>query len=189
MDNKQKRQIMSALYKAFALFAILAIGWVAYFSIDALVKEQGYLWLNITLLAVAFLLLTNYFANVGKVKKIKNFFGVSKFLFFLAFMTFVGAVAGIFVVYYLNYAISFGYYLTIGVLLVGEVFVILMLIVGLQLTKLFKNTTITIDEVSEVPNYDDELMLKKKLDELNRKLEMKKVSEQIEAVKKQLGEE
>ena len=50
------------------------------------------------------------------------------------------------------------------------------------------NTTLTINSVSEVPNYDDELMLKKKRDELNRKLEMKKVAEEIESMKKELGE-
>ena len=64
----------------------------------------------------------------------------------------------------------------------------LMLFVGLSLIKLYKNTTLTIDSVSEVPNYDDELMLKKKRDELNRKLEMKKVAEEIESMKKELGE-
>ena len=45
-----------------------------------------------------------------------------------------------------------------------------------------------IDDLSEVPNYNDEIMLKKKLDELNRKLEMKKVTDEIEAKQKELEE-
>ena len=90
--------------------------------------------------------------------------------------------------YYKGYTLSTGYYLTISILLLEELFVMLMLFVGLSLIKLYKNTTLTIDSVSEVPNYDDELMLKKKRDELNRKLEMKKVAEEIESMKKELGE-
>lgn len=189
MDIKQKRSILSATFKIFALITIVAIGWVGYYSINALVKEDGYLWLNITLLALDFFIAICYLIMLKKVKKNKNLFGNSKFLFFILFITFVGVVVGIFLMYYKGYTLSIGYYLTIGILLTEELFVLFMLFTGLSIIKLYKNTTITIDNTSEVPNYDDELMLKKKRDELNRKLEMKKVTEEIEAMKKELGEE
>ena len=189
MDIKQKRSILSAVFKLFALMVLISIGWVGYYSINAIIKNEGYLWLNITLLALDFFLAICYLAMLGKVKKIKNLFSNSKFLFFLLFITFVGIVVGIFFMYYKGYTLSTGYYLTIGILLVEELFVMFMLFTGLSIIKLYKNTTITIDNTSEVPNYDDELMLKKKRDELNRKLEMKKVTEEIESIKKELGEE
>ena len=57
-----------------------------------------------------------------------------------------------------------------------------------NLSKLNKSTTVTLDSTSEVPNFDDEVMLKKRLDEAARKLEMKKIQEQIEATEKKLDE-
>lgn len=188
MDIKQKRSILSAVFKAFALFTIIAVGWVGYYTINALVKNEGILWLNITILVLQFFVILCYLVMIKKTKKLKNLFGNAKFLFLIIFMTFTGIVTGIFLMYYKGYTLSTGYYLTISILLLEELFVILMLFVGLSLIKLYKNTTLTIDSVSEVPNYDDELMLKKKRDELNRKLEMKKVAEEIESMKKELGE-
>lgn len=188
MDSKQKRKILISVYKSFALFALLSIGWIIYFSINELIKKEGMIWMNITLLSMAVLLFICFIVNLTKIKKIKNMFVLSKFILYLTFITFLGIIAGIFYMYYTAFVLDLGYYLTIGTLILSELFSISMIIVGVQLLKLFKNTTITIDELSQTPNYDDELLMKKQLDELNRKLEMKKVSEQIESLKKELGE-
>lgn len=188
MDSKQKRQIMSALYKALGLFVLLSVAWVAYFAINALVKQQGILWLNITLIAIDFFILMIFFINIEKVNKLKNFYSLAKFIFFITFLTLIAIACGVVVLQVFGYALGAEYYITIGALLAGELFSVLMFFGGLNLTKLFKNNTIVIDDLSEVPNYNDEIMLKKKLDELNRKLEMKKVTDEIEAKQKELGE-
>lgn len=189
MDIKQKRSILSAVFKAFALFTLLEIGWVCYYSINAIVKNEGILWLNITMLALEFLIIVYFLVLEKKLKKLKNLYGIAKYLFFILFITISGIIAGIFYMYYIGYTLNLGYYLTLGILLLEELFITFMFFTSLSLIKLYKNTTITIDNTSEVPNYDDELMLKKKRDELNRKLEMRKVTEEIEAMKKELGEE
>ncbi|MBE7074410.1 MAG: hypothetical protein E7376_00290 [Clostridiales bacterium] len=188
MDNKQKKQILSAVYKALTLFILAAIAWVCYYSINNLIQQTGILWLNIALLTEELLLLSYLFTILSKTKKIKNLFGLAKYLFLLLFITFSAIIAGIFVVYYTKFILDIGYYLTIGILLVSHVLSLIMFVVSFKLTKLYKSTTITIDPIAEVPNYDDELMLKKQLDELNRKLEMKKVVERIESIKNELGE-
>lgn len=188
MDVKQKKSILSATFKSFALFAILAIGWVAYFGVDALIKNIGIFWLNITLLAVDFFVLISYFSIIDKMKKLKNLYSSAKLLFFVLFLTFLGIIAGIFTMYYTGYTISVDYYLTIAICIFAEVLLLFMFFTALTLIKLHKNTTIAIDSTTEVPNYDDELMLKKQRNELNRKLEMKKVSDEIDDMKKLLGE-
>ena len=71
------------------------------------------------------------------------------------------------------------YDLSVKFLVVNAVALSIIFATGLKLSKLKKNNTITIDSIAETPNYDDELMLKKKLNELNRKLEMQKVQEEI----------
>ena len=61
-------------------------------------------------------------------------------------------------------------------------------VVGLKLTGLSRRTTITLDSTSPAPNFDDEIQLKKRLDTLNRKLEIKKLQDQIDDVEKKLDE-
>ena len=40
--------------------------------------------------------------------------------------------------------------------------------------------------MADTPNFNDEILLKKRLDELNRKLEIKKIQDQIDEVEKKL---
>lgn len=188
MDIKQKKSILSATFKAFALFAILSIGWVAYFGVYSLIKNLGIFWLNIALLAVDLFILISYFSLIAKMKKLKNLYSSAKLLFFVLFATFSGIVAGIFTMYYTGFIVPIDYYLTIAICVFAEILLLFMFFTALSLIKLHKNTTIIIDSTTEVPNYDDELMLKKQRNELNRKLEMKKVSDEIDEMKKLLGE-
>ena len=74
MDIKQNRSILSAVFKAFALFTIIAAGWVGYYSINALVKNEGILWLNITILVLQFFVILCYLVMIKKTKKLKNLF-------------------------------------------------------------------------------------------------------------------
>lgn len=188
MDVKQKKKLLSSIYKAIAFFVLVSICWVGYYCCDSLIKGKGVMWLDITTLSFDLILFLVFIANLSKFRKFKNVYVVSNFLFYISFILFCGIIAGVFSIYYLNISLDSGYYLTLGVLIIANIFSILLAIVNVSLIKIYKNTSIIIDEISEIPTYDDELMLKKQLDELNRKLEMKKVANKIEDMKKELEE-
>ncbi len=188
MDVKQKKKILTTIYKAIAFFVLLSICWVGYYGCDSLINSKGDMWLDIVMLSLAFILFFVFMVNISKFRKFKNVYAVSYFLFYVTFLILAGIIAGVFSIYYLNIVLDYGYYLTIGVLIFADILSVIMAIVSVNLVKIYKNTSIIIDDMSETPTYDDELMLKKQIDELNRKLEMKKVTEKIEEMKKELGE-
>lgn len=189
MDNKQKKRILVSIYKATLFFAFCAIVWTGYFAINNFINNVGnLLWLDVVLLSVAFLLLIEISLNASKAKKLKNLFSLSKFLFGLAFLIVTGIIVGAFFLYYTNTLLSFGYFLTLGLVIFALALAIFAFIVSLKLAKLHKGTSVYIEADAPAPNYDDELMLKKKLDELQRKREMQKVVNEIEAIKNELGE-
>ena len=134
------------------------------------------------------MLLIALFVDIFKTKKLKNLFGLSKYLFFLDFIFITSLITGVFFLYYANATLTTSYLLTIGVLLFATILSILLILVSIKLIKAYKGSSVFVEDIGEVPNYDDELMLKKKLDELTRKKEMKKVVDQIESIKKELGE-
>ena len=146
------------------------------------------LWLDIALLIIGLFVVVYVFIELNKTKHIKNKFSLSKYLYLITFLSFVGTIVVGFVFYYKNLPIQFGYLFAIALILASEVLSVIVFIIGLKLSKLYQNTTITIDSTVDVPNYDDEIMLKKKLDEMTRKLEMKKVQEKIDAIQKELDE-
>ena len=187
MDSKQKKLILSSIYKAFAFFIVVSICWIVYYACNLLVKHEGILWLNIILIGLAFFLFLNLLISLVKFRKFKNTYKLSKYLFYISFLIISSIIAGIFALYYLKYELDMGYYLTAGVLCFADILSIIMAYVSVNLARIFKNTSVVIDYTSEIPTYDDELQLKKQLDELNRKLEIKKVAEQIEAIKKELN--
>lgn len=189
MDNKQKKRILSSIYKATIFFALCAIGWVGYFCINNFINNiSELLWLDITIISITVLLLLGIIANINKTKKLMNLFGLAKYVFYITFITICGVIAGVFAIYYTKYSLSLGYYLTILVLIFALMLLVFAFAISLKLSKLQKGISVFVDSAEEVPNYDDELSLKKQLDELTRKKEMKKVIDQIEAIKKELDE-
>lgn len=189
MDNKQKKRILSSVYKATIFFALCAICWIGYFCINNFVSNMSeLLWLDITIISISALLLFGIIANINNVQKLKNLYGLAKYIFYIAFITICGVIAGVFAIYYTKYSLSLGYYLTIFVMLFALMLLVFAFVISLKLSKLQKGTSVFVDSTEEVPNYDDELSLKKQLDELTRKKEMKKVIDQIEAIKKELDE-
>ena len=119
----------------------------------------------------------------------KNKYGLSKFVYFLILLTVVGIISLMIVSSKLNLVVSQNTKYAILILVISEAFIIYAFVLGLKLTLLGKNKAITIDSNSKTPDFDDELMLKKKLDELNRKLEIKKVQDKIDEVQKELDGE
>lgn len=189
MDNKQKKKILKTIYKTLLLFILLSVGWTCYLAIDKLIaKKSAILWLDIALIVVCALIVIFALAELSKTKHIKNKFGLAKYLYAITFLSFVGVIVLGFVFYYTELTVQNGYLFAIALILASEVLSVVMFIVGLKLAKLYSNTTITIDSTAEVPNYDDELLMKKKLDEMTRKLEMKRVQEKIDAIQKELDD-
>lgn len=186
MDTKQRKKLLNSTYKALSLISFLSLGWVVYLAIDKIVGKSGILWLDITLICVCGLVLMFLALDANKTRRLKNKYGTAKYLFFIVFNTLVGIIAGGFVFYYKNIDIKTGYIFAICLVFAVEIICILIFTIGLRLSRLSQNTNVSIDSNSRTPNYDDELYLKKKLNELNRKLEMKKVQEKIDRVQKEL---
>lgn len=189
MDNKQKRKLLSSIYRTITFFSFLALGLTIYLAIDKIVKSAGNVfWLDITIISACGLLLIYLLVDNITTKKLKNKYGVAKFFYMLFLLTFMAGIAlavycylqKVDVLAYVSYA------LPLGLMFIVELVLIVNFTLGLYLTKLNRNSTIIVDSTSEVPNFDDEVILKKKLNELNRKLEMKKIQDQIDKVEKDL---
>lgn len=189
MENKQKRKLISAIYKTIILFSVIAIGLVIYLEIDKVVTNaNSVLWLDIILLSLSALLLLFVVFDSRATRKLKNKYSLGKFLFFLVFVTVVSIIVLAVYCYYTKIELTpyISYILPISILVACELLFIINFILGINLSKLYKNTTITLDSMADTPNFNDELLLKKRLDELNRKLEMKKIQDQIDEAERKL---
>lgn len=191
MDNKQKRTFMSLIYRTITFVSLVAIGLIAYLIIDKLYTGvASIMWLDITLLSICAFVLIFILADSISTRKLTSKYAIAKFYYFIFVSTIVGAIVlGAYIyISKFDFMSYISYALPLGLLLLTEMILIVNFIVGMTLSRLHKNSTITLDSVSDTPNFDDEIILKKKLDELNRKLEMKKVQEQISSVEKQLDD-
>lgn len=189
MDNKQKKKIFKAIHKVATLLILVSIAFSVYLLGNELyVNKYAYNWLNISLIVVngifAFTLLYDSFLT----KKHKNKYGLAKFNFFIVLVSIIGVMAIFGLTYFEKIVITEVNILAIKLFAINVIAVIFNFYIGLKLSKLYSNTTITIDSISEVPNYDDELALKKKLDDLNRKLEIQKVQQEIKRAEEELDE-
>ena len=191
MDNKQKRKLFSSIYRTITFFSFLALALTMYLAIDKISKGgDNVFWLDVTIISVCGLLLLYLFIDNVTTKKVANKYGVAKMLYTLFLLSFMaGIVLAVYcylqkvdVLAYVSYA------LPLGLMFIVELVFIVNFTIGLYLTKLNRNSTIIVDSTSEVPNFDDEVLLKKKLNELNRKLEMKKIQDQIDQAEKKLEE-
>ena len=192
MDNKQKRKLMMAIYRTIFFFAIVALGTTIYLCIDKLAypTEKSVIWMDIAMLVYIFFIFCFMIADSVSTRKLTNKYNIAKFYYFVFVTSFVACIVlGIYCyiqkVNILDYA---SYCLPLLLILITEIVLLANFVLGLSLTKLHKSTTVTLDSIAETPTFDDEVILKKRLDELNRKLEMKKVQEQIEKIEKQLDE-
>ena len=99
MENKQKRKLISAIYKTIILFSVLALGLTIYLEIDKLnTKTNSVLWLDICILCVVFLMLVYIISDASTTRKLKNKYRLGQFLFFIIFNTIVALV--VLAVYY-----------------------------------------------------------------------------------------
>lgn len=189
MENKQKRKLLTSIYKTINLFSLVALALVLYLEIDKLSKgNNNILWLDVTLIVMTGFLLLYMLADNISTRKLTNKYKIAKFFYFLFFNTVVGLIVLSVCCYFMNVDIfAYIYYaLPLGLIFVTELVLIINFILGISVTKLRKNSTITLDSMSDTPNFNDEVMLKKRLDELNRKLAMKKIQDEIDKVQKEL---
>lgn len=189
MDKKQKRKLMSTIYKTITFFSLIATGLIIYMCIDKLyTKENSVMWLDIALLIVSSLLLLFIIADSFATRKSLNKYKFSMFYYFLFTFSFIGLIALSLYCYISKIEIAnyISYFIPLCLLVATELIIIINLIIGNMLSKLYKNSTIIVDSTTETPNFNDELNLKKKLDELNRKLSMKKIQDEIDKVEKEL---
>lgn len=190
MENKQKRKLINAVYKTIILFSVLSLGIVIYLAIDKISSNTSILWLDITLLCVTFLIFVYIISDVKTTIKLKNKNTLGKYLFFIVFNTIISIVVLAIYCYYNSTNLSdyISYIVPISLIFGTELISIINFLLGINLTKLYKNTMITLDSTSQTPNFNDELLLKKRLDELNRKLAVKEIQSKIDEVEKKLDE-
>ncbi len=186
MDNKQKKQILKLIYKTIILLIFICAGFTIYFGVALQQMEYKYSFVGIIFIVLACLTIISALFDSYQTTNIKNKFNLSLFTYTLMIMSLVVSTITTAAIVASNAEISGLYTASLVLLLTSQILLIVNIIVGLKLSKLVLNTTITIDSTSETPNYNDELILKKKLDELERKLEMKRVQEKIDKVQKEL---
>lgn len=180
MDNKQKKKLYKWAYVLAILLTLVSIGFAIYLSVLRILdKTSVYVWVDYSLIAANGLFALIIFADTHKTRVLKNKYGLAKFLLFILFVMIVGIMTLFGAQYFEKFVLNPIYDLSIKFLVINVVALSIVFAIGLTLSKLKKNTTITIDSVAETPNYNDELLLKKKLSELNRKLEMQKVQKEI----------
>lgn len=188
MDNKQKKKIISLLLKNVSFLTIVAIVFSYYLSIKNCIVGGNILWLDIVILSIQAINFVTLLVLLVKVKHLKNLYNTCKTTcLFLVIVTF-GIIVGLATINIENFVLNFWYYFSASLTLITQILCLVAIYLGYKVIVHSKNSTIIIDSESKVPNYDDELMLKKQLDELNRKMEMKKVTDEIENLKKQLDE-
>lgn len=185
MDNKQKKRLFKLTYLTLFMFVLVLSAIGIYLGIQNILVNN-YVYIHYVIIICYTLLLICYVADFFKTDKLQNKYGIGKLLFFIFVVTGILTIVLYITFHVKNLTVLNTTTLAIFLFFICEAITIFAFILGLNLIKLYSNTTITIDSVSETPNYDDELMLKKKLDNLNRKLEMKKVQEQINEIEKEL---
>lgn len=191
MDNKQKKKLLNSIYSTLTFFSVIAVALALYLSIDRIYTGSYSLkWLDIAIICVSAILLILILVDSVTTKKSKNKYTIARIFYQLFFLSIVSIIVLAVYAYYTKRDLSgyVTYVLPIALVMLVEFVFIINFVLGLSLSKLNKNTTVTLDSSSAVPNFDDEVLLKKKLDEANRKLEMKKIQEQIEATEKKLDE-
>ena len=188
MDNRQKKNILSLIYKTIVFFSGLCMILTTYLGINKLMDKYGVLWLNIVIIAVSCVLFTFVLVDYVFTKKMKNKYVLSKFLYFIALISLIAVVVLGTLLYLKKIDINNNelYALPIILIILCELVLILNFVIGNALSKLNKNTNVQVNSTSEIPNFDDEVLLKKKLDELKRKLEMKKIQDEIDDIEKKL---
>ena len=187
MDNKQKRKLFKFIYRTISLLLLVSIAFAIYLSAKTIQTNTAtYTWLDVSIISIHVVWLIILLCDNIKTSRLKNKYNLAKFICLVTLVSVIG-LASLFGLNYFNKIIlASTNVLSLVFFVLNGIFIIINFNVGLKVSKLYQNTTITIDSVVETPNYDDELLLKKKLNELNRKLEIKKVQEKIDQITQEL---
>ncbi len=191
MDIKQKRKIYSLIHNTFSVFILISIACIIYFCIDKIISNTNSLmWLNIVLLILCFIIFTLTVKDIILTKNMKNKYSLMISIYLLFVVVFVGYIILFLYCYISKFDIQnyISYLIPLLLVLFCIISLIINLFIGFSLSKFIKNISVTLDSSSDTPSFNDEVLLKKKLDELNRKLSIKKIQQKIDEVEKQLDE-
>ncbi len=190
MENKQKRDLFSLIYRILSFVGIVVLLVAITLSIFTILGEikSQFVWLDWTLVSISVLLFVFIFADTYKTKRLKHKYSMAKLYIYFFVLNLLAMVALGAYIYVEKIALELlvSNLITLALVMFGHFIYIINFMIGLQLSKLYKSTTVNIDATVEVPNFDDEIALRKKLEELNRKLEMKKIQEEIAKKEEQL---
>ncbi len=188
MDNKQMKKLFKAIYKT-TMVLVLALAVLGIYFASMLTNTiLEYDIIGAVSIIILLLLILSCLLDARKTSKIKNKYTVYLVTYITILLSIIFQAVAIASFVVINLAITFNIVVTFVIILCTELILVFGFVIGSKLSKLYQNLTITIDSTSETPNYNDELILKKELDELNRKLEIKKVQEQIDKVRQELDE-
>lgn len=195
MEKVQKRKLLTKIYRTIYLlcFALLAV--IVYLCLEPVLEilklnlVSNNLYIASSVIGVfAILSLLFMLIDMHKTKKLHNKHKLALFGYVIFTFTFILVVGSLVFAHFNSdvLAVMLIYRLAIGLVVVLQSLLILNFVIGITLSKLQKSTTVSVDSTSKIPNFDDEIALRKKLNELNRKAEMKKVQEKIENIEKSL---
>ena len=190
MDNGQRRKFLTLVYKTICFFSLFAITCAIYFSVDKLVvKENNVLWLDITILSASAIMFLFVLVDAIFTKKLHNKYLICIMYYIYFVLSFIAFITlGVYCYKaQINVNLYISYFLPLVLIFLTQIIFIVNLFLGFTISRLYKNNTITIDCSSETPNFNDEVMLKKKLNELNRKLSIKKIQDEIDRVENELN--
>lgn len=188
MDNKQMKKLFKAIYKTTIVFVLTLAIIGIYFASLLTNTILEYKIVGVVCIIILSLLIMCCLLDARKTSKILNKYSTYLLTYLTIMLSIIFEVITIVSFVVINLEITFNIVFAFATILGAELVLIFGFVIGNRLSKLYQNLTITIDSASETPNYNDELMLKKELDELNRKLEIKKVQEQIDKVRQELDE-
>lgn len=191
MSNIQKRKLLTFINKTTSVLCFIAILCAMYCNIDMIVSNlYDIIWFNIVLIVITAVVLMFLFSNMNSIKNFKNsYITATLYYCFVIFCCLAIFCLGLYIYIQQIELINYISLLTpILFVILAQLLQLINIIISFYLIKLNNKNTFSIDSVSDMPNFDDELMLKKKLEELNKKLYVKQIQDEISKKEKELDE-
>ena len=191
MSNIQKRKLLTFINKTTSVLCFIAILCAMYCNIDMIVSNlYDIIWFNIVLIVVTAVVLMFLFSNMNSIKNFKSsYITATLYYCFVIFCCLAIFCLGLYI--YIQQIELINYIsLLVPILFVilAQLLQLINIIISFYLIKLNNKNTFSIDSVSDMPNFDDELIIKKKIEEIKKKLYDKQIQYKIKKKEKELDE-
>ena len=95
MDNKQKRMLLSLIYRTLLFISLISIAIVIFLSIKNLITSdnQAIFWLDIVMLCISIMMFLLIIIDIVTTRKFRNKYILAKFYYTITLLTFVGLIA------------------------------------------------------------------------------------------------